>query len=290
MLTIIIYLLFLAVMVYWLGVESKFEFKLLNLNDHPGRELEDWLKRFNWDRSNLTSSAVQLPRYKFYSEVVETLLSLARKMGGKYQDALFFLRQGLQADLQSEKKLKELLLGTVLQIAFMIMLTWGFIIGASFLVEVKTKMSFLLIILSWQLIGLISLPWLIKHFRKKLFEDLGKLWKILFVFKSLNKLPLSRSEILTISGAVDLEKIKQKNLQPIVEKLLLLCQKSREQGINSDDELSVLMKELRFIETWHFELFEKRLVTIKLILMAVFFLPSYLAFIFNLLGDLLALM
>jgi lipoate-protein ligase A len=108
MLTIIIYLLFLAVMVYWLGVESKFEFKLLNLNDHPGRELEDWLKRFNWDRSNLTSSAVQLPRYKFYSEVVETLLSLARKMGGKYQDALFFLRQGLQADLQSEKKLKEL--------------------------------------------------------------------------------------------------------------------------------------------------------------------------------------
>jgi hypothetical protein len=50
------------------------------------------------------------------------------------------------------------------------------------------------------------------------------------------------------------------------------------------------MDELRFQEKWHFELFEKRLMVIKLGLMSIFFLPSYLAFIFLLLGDLMQLM
>jgi hypothetical protein len=287
---ICIYLAFLVVMLYWLGLETRYEFNLLKFRDHSGPHLEDWLKRFNWDRSSLSQDCGELPHYKFYTEIVEILLSLARKMGGRYQEPLLFLRQGLQADLQSEKKIKELYLGTTLQIGLMVMITWGFILGASFLVEIKMKGALLLGIMIWQLIGVISLPWIIRYCRKILFQDIGKLWKVLFVLKSLSKVPLSRTEILKISGAGDLEKITQKNLGPLVEKLLFICQKSREQGINSDEELSALMKELRFIENWHFELFEKRLVTVKLCLMAFFFLPSYLAFIFNLLGDLLALM
>ena len=40
----------------------------------------------------------------------------------------------------------------------------------------------------------------------------------------------------------------------------------------------------------YFELFEKRLMVVKLGLLSLFFLPAYLAFIFLLLGDLMALM
>jgi hypothetical protein len=287
---ICIYLAFLMVMLYWLGGESKYEFNLLKFRDHSGPHLEDWLKRFNWERSTLSQNCGELPQYKFYTGIVDILLTLARKMGGKYQEPLLFLRQGLQADLQAEKKIKELYLGTSFQISLMVIITWGFIVGASFLVEIKMKGVLLVGIMIWQLIGVTSLPWIIRYFRKNLFQDIGKLWKVLFVLKSLTKVPLSRTEILKISGAAELEQITQKNLGPLVEKLLFICQKSREQGVHSDEELSALMKELRFIENWHFELFEKRLVTVKLCLMAFFFLPSYLAFIFNLLGDLLALM
>ena len=61
-------------------------------------------------------------------------------------------------------------------------------------------------------------------------------------------------------------------------------------GGSYEEEVLTLMSELRFQEKWHFELFEKRLMVIKLGLMSIFFLPSYLAFIFLLLGDLLTLM
>jgi len=290
MVTMLIYLSFLAALIYWLGGESQLELKVLKFNKNPGQDLEEWLKRFNWERTTLNSSEVELPRYKFYSEVVETLLLLARKMGGKYQDSILFLREGLQTDLQSEKKNRELIFGTLFQMSFMVVVTWGFIAGASMLVEVKMNSMILVSIFAWQMLGLFSLLWLIKYFRKKYFQEIGTLWKVLFVMKSLSKVPISRSEILQLAGASEIEKIGQKNLQPLIEKLMHICQKSREQGFNSEYELSTLMNELRFIEKWHFELFEKRLVTVKLCLMAFFFLPSYLAFIFNLLGDLLALM
>jgi hypothetical protein len=61
-------------------------------------------------------------------------------------------------------------------------------------------------------------------------------------------------------------------------------------GSSYEEDLKYLMEELRFQEKWHFELFEKRLTVIKLALLSLFFLPSYLAFIFLLLSDLMALM
>ena len=73
-------------------------------------------------------------------------------------------------------------------------------------------------------------------------------------------------------------------------KLKETCQKALKIGSSYDDEVKYLMEELRFQEKWHFELFEKRLTVIKLSLLSVFFLPSYLAFIFLLLGDLMATM
>ena len=73
-------------------------------------------------------------------------------------------------------------------------------------------------------------------------------------------------------------------------KLKTTCQNTLKMGISYEDDVKYLMGELRFQEKWHFELFEKRLVVIKLVLLSVFFLPSYLSFIFLLLGDLMNLM
>jgi hypothetical protein len=211
-------------------------------------------------------------------------------MGGSYQDSMLFLREGLQADRQFEKKLKEIVLGTWLQMLMMLVLTWGFIIGALLVVEIKISLVKLGLIAIWQGIGLGLLPFVISFFRQRFFADMGKLWKILYVLRSLVKVPLSRSEILTIAGVSELKTIRQKSLFHIVEKLKETCQRALQMGGSYEEEVLSLMTELRFQEKWHFELFEKRLMVIKLGLMSIFFLPSYLAFIFLLLGDLLTLM
>jgi hypothetical protein len=172
----------------------------------------------------------------------------------------------------------------------MMLLTWTFIFTALHLTEIKVTATKLFLILFWQSIGLSMLPFLLKYFRRKFFADIGKLWKMLYVLNSLARVPLSRSEIFTMAGIQDLKFIKQKNLSHLVDKLIDTCQKAMKNGGSYSEEVLGLMDELRFQEKWHFELFEKRLTLIKLGLLALFFLPSYLVFVFLILGSLMSQM
>ena len=288
--TYIFYLLFISILVYWVEAPYSILPNSLITRKNPALELENWLKGFNWGQRQNLEVPGRLPQYKFYSEVIEILLKLARRMGGSYQEALLFLRDGLQIDRQFEKKIKEAILGVWLQMGLMMSLTWTFIIGALNLVEIKVSGFHLFLILTWQLFGLSGLPLLLVHLRKKYFGDIGKVWKMLFVLRALVKVPLPRSDVFTFAGIQELDAIKQKSLEQIVQKLKDSCQKTLKVGSSYEEDVKYLMEELRFQEKWHFELFEKRLTVIKLVLLSVFFLPSYLAFIFLLLGDLMALM
>lgn len=286
----IFYFVLICGLVYWVEESTVFLPNSLILRKNPAEELENWLKKFNWNSRQDLPDLGRLPSYKFYSEVIEVLLSLARKMGGSYQESILFLREGLQTDRQFEKKIKEAVLGMWLQMGLMMLLTWIFIIAALSLVDVKVTTFHLVLIFVWQAVGLSTLPFLLSFFRKKYFGDIGKIWKMLFILKSLAKVPVSRSEVLTFAGVQELNNITQKSLSAIVSRLKETCQKSLKVGVSYEDDVKYLMEELRFQEKWHFELFEKRLTVIKLTLLSVFFLPSYLAFIFLLLGDLMALM
>lgn len=288
--TYIFYFTLICFLVYWMEQPYSILPNSLITRRNPAQELENWLKSFNWGERQEIQSPGQLPVYKFYTEVVEVLLQLARRMGGNYQDSFLFLREGLQSDRQFEKKIKEAILGIWLQMGLMLALTWTFIFSALNLVEVGVETINLFLIFLWQATGLSALPLLLRHFRKKFFGDIGRIWKMLFILRSLAKVPLPRSEILTFSGIQELKEIKQKSLGQIVQKLKEACQKSLKIGASYEEDVKYLMEELRFQEKWHFELFEKRLTVIKLVLLSVFFLPSYLAFIFLLLGDLMALM
>ena len=284
------YFAFIMTLIYWIELPCSILPHWLIIRKNPAEELENWLKKFNFGNRQELSDPGKLPTYKFYTEVVEVLLQLARKMGGSYQEAILFLREGLQVDRQFEKKIREATLGMWLQMALMMTLTWTFIFAALSLVDVKVSSLKLLMIFLWQAAGLSLLPLLMKHYRLKFFGDIGKIWKMLFVLRSLVKVPLSRTEVLTIAGVQELNSIKQKSLLTLVTKLKETCQKTLKVGTSYEEDVKYLMEELRFLEKWHFELFEKRLTVIKLALLSIFFLPSYLAFIFLLLGDLMALM
>lgn len=290
MMAYLLYALILFLIVLWVERPGSYPFNSLIIRRDSGKELEDWLKKFHWGNRSELKPDMQLPSYKFYSEVIETLLRLARKLGGNYQDSLMFLREGLQSDRQFEKKLKDMIMGCWMQMGLMMTLTWLFIFGALTMVDIKVAPLKLLLIFLWQCVGLAFLPMLMKHFRKKLFADIGEIWRMLYVLNSLARIPLSRTEVMTMAGVQKLKTIKQKNVLHIVDKLKEICQRALQIGGSYEEEVRSLMAELRFQEKWHFELFEKRLIVIKLGLMSLFFLPSYLAFIFLLLGDLMSLM
>jgi hypothetical protein len=290
MFTVAFYMVLIAVLVYWVEAPKALPINPLIKRRDTAADLEEWLKKFHWgNRQNLSTSGA-LPVYKFYTEVTEVILNIARKMGGSYQESLIFLREGLVSDRQFEKRLREAQLGTWLQMGLMVGLTWMFILGSLYITEIRVPFTKLLLIGAWQSLGLLSIPALLSHYRQKFFADIGRLWKMLYVLNSLSKVPLARSETLNLAGVRELGEIKQKTLFHIVEKLRSTCERILKVGGSYEGEVKSLMEELRFQEKWHFELFEKRLTVIKLGILSLFLLPSYLVFVFLLLGDLMDLL
>ena len=290
MISLISYLLIVAILITWVDGGLVLKSSAIMLRPNPAESLEEWLKRFTFKHKGEVQAQGKLPIYKFYTEVIEILLNLSRKMGGNYQDTLLYLREGLQNDRQFEKKLREMILGTWMQMGMMMLLTWGFITASLIIVEVKVSPFKLIAIFLWQLVGMSLLPLLLKRLRTRFFADIGKLWKMLYVLNSLVRVPLARSEVMGFAGIKELAQIKQKNLATLVEKLRGTCERALKLGGSYEEDVRSLMDELRFQEKWSFELFEKRLTVIKLALISLFFLPSYLGFIFLLLGDLLSTM
>lgn len=288
--TYLIYLILICFLVCWLEQPCLLGANLLNMRKRPDEELEQWLKKFSWGRVQKIEDTGHLPQYKFYTEIVSLILYLARKIGGNYRDSLLFLREGLQIDRQFEKRVSEVSKGLYLQMLLVIIVTWGFVLGAHSLVKISIHPIYFISIFLWQISGVTLMPLSMRILRKKYFGDIGQIWKILYVLKSLVKIPLPRSEVMSLAGISDLDKVHQNSLETIVLKLKEVCQKALKHGTSYEDDIKYLMGELRFQESWHFELFEKKLLVIKLILLSVFFLPSYLAFLFLLLRDLTSLM
>jgi hypothetical protein len=290
MLSVTLYMVLLSSLLIWVLYPSAIFSNRLIIRPNPAEDLEHWLKKFNWGQRSELHSQPTLPQYKFYTEILEIILGLARKVGGSYQDSLLFLRQGLQSDRQFEKKLRENILGAWVQMILMVVLTWLFIFCALTITNLSIDSFKLLGIAIWQAAGLMLLPYAVGFFRRRLFGDIGKLWKMLYVLQCLVKVPLPRSDVLTAAGVTALKEIRQKNLAHLVEKLKQTCQRTLQQGLSYEEDVQAMMEELRFQEKWHFELFEKRMTMVKLGLMAIFFLPSYLVFMFLLLGDLMQVM
>lgn len=275
---LLVYTGILLMLLWWIEPYSK----PLIMRAGPGEELERWLAQMG--QGNREERG--LPSYKFYSGLITTLLEVMRRFGGTTKEALLFLREGLQYDLQFEKKISELRNGTFFQMFIMASITWGFIYFALMITQTQISQTKLLGIFSWQLMGFLLLPFLINSLRKRYFSDIGQVWKTLYVLKSLERMPLSRSEVLRLSDLQELEGLKNKKLLPIIQKIKRLGQDCLKLGKSYDSDLKNLMEELRFMENWHFSLFEKRLTGIKLLLLGFFFLPSYLVFIILLIGSL----
>ncbi len=285
-----LYVIMIATLIYWVERPGGLDPRGLIIQPDPATQLEEWLKRFQWGNRPDLGLQLNLPRYKYYSEIIEILLKMARRMGGQYHDSLLFLREGLQRDQQFERKIRETCLGIYLQVLLFMGLTWAFIFVALQLVEIAVPTLHLTGILVWQLIGLSVLPITLKWLRRRYFGDIGTLWKMLFVLKSLSRLPIARADIMALAEIERLKEVRTPKLGILAEKLRDTCQKTLKLGVSYDDDVKYMMEELRFLETWHFELFSKRLMVIKLALLGLVYMPSYLAFIFCLLRDLMALM
>jgi len=287
---IFLYALFLIFASFWLLTSKRSKSATKLSLDEAGAELDRWIKNFEWGSKSFNGEQIRLINYKFYSQLIEQILNFSRKYGGQYQEGFLFLREGLRLDQQFEKKMKEIKLSSYFQILLIFTITWSFVLTVSYSANLRLSWNNYLGILCWQSLGLVQFPFWIKFLRKRYFHDIGLFWKILYSLRSLSNVPLARSEIFRLSELFRIEEIKQNSLIHLVQKLKRICEDTLKKGHPYDQEVKGIMEELRFIEKWHCELFEKKMGALKLLILSVFFLPSYLVFIFFILQHLMRLM
>lgn len=272
---IIYYFIFILLLAIWATTTSK----SVILVKSNGQGLEEWLKKFHWSGPALQTK-LELPRYKFFTELIEILLSMARQWGAQYQQVFLTLREILHQDLQFEKQLKDFIQGCWFQMLFIVMMSWLFIILGMSWVGLDFPMKYLMGIGCWQLIGMGVFFLGLKQLKKYFLDPLGKFWRSLICLRSLAETALPRSEVVRLSQIKELDQIEAREWSDFKIKLQHLAQWMLGHGQSPIKEINYLIDELRFLEKHQIQKFQKMSHVLKFTVLVVFFIPAYFAFLF----------
>ena len=244
-----------------------------------GKALEEWLKKFHWSGPSLNHKT-ELPRYKFFSELVEMLLSLARQWGAQYQQVFITLREILHQDLQFEKQLKEFLQGCWFQMILIVAMSWLFIILGTSWIKINFPLKYMIMIGGWQALGMLCFYLGMKILVKRYLGALGSFWKSLICLRSLSETALPRSEVVRMAGIRELDEYQHSEWKEFKIKVQHLGQWMLSAGTSPVKEIQYLMDELRFLEKHQIQVFQKMGHILKFSILVIFFIPAYFAFLF----------
>lgn len=279
--SILFYLILILLLAIW---ALRPENSVISLTE-SGKGLEDWLKKFHWSGPALQTK-IELPRYKFFSDLVEMLLSQARQWGAQYQQVFITLREILHQDLQFEKQLKEFVQGCWFQMGLIVAMSWLFIILGTTWVEIKFPLKYKIIIGSWQLLGMMSFFFGIRLLKTRYLSALGAFWKSLICLRSLAETALPRSEVVRLSQIKSLDQYSHHEWNDFKQKVQHLGQWMLSSGQSPVKEIGYLMEELRFLEKHQMAQFQKMSHALKFAILAIFFIPAYFAFLFIIFSNL----
>jgi hypothetical protein len=252
--------------------------KSLKLKKDVGNALVTYLIRGQY------SVSADIPEYKFFSQLIEQLVKARKTYGCEIENIILEIRKYLRIDIKETKKIKESIFGGAFQYIVISIFTWGFIYGTYKIVYIEISLQDKLVLLAFQLLGLL-LYFALAHFIKcKSFRVLNCYFFAIYNFRSLFSISRPISEIIT---AVKIDELPEsKDLKHIKQRMFLLITELKERGRLNTEDLNQLI-----YETWDcfeikLERFERFILILKLLSMALFVLPSFLAVMFLLMAKL----
>ena len=141
-----------------------------------------------------------LPRYKFYTDLLEHLFEAHRKMGIGIKKFIPEIRGALVRDLQFEKKVLSEFFGGLLQFLVVSTTTWSFVFLSSSLVEIPLDKKIIVLMALLQIIGVATFYFGLRLIKQKFFTKFSRSIEELYLFTSLLEVGLPLNEILERSG------------------------------------------------------------------------------------------
>lgn len=222
-----------------------------------------------------------LPRYKFYTDLLEQLFECNRKLGISIKKFIPEIRLGLIKDLQFEKKVFDEILSGFLQFLVISATTWSFVFLSSQLVQIPLNKGIVLIMIALQLLGGIAFFHLIKRLKTKTFFPFSKAIEELYLFNSLMDVGLPINEVIIRSNIYQGSLFGHKIFRNLANRLKKIVTQMKENGLSPKDEAQEIIREIWHLQEVHFQKFTKMQQALKFSILAFFFLPAYFVYLYS---------
>lgn len=211
-----------------------------------------------------------IPRYKFFSNLMEILWEQERVLGLNLKKSYGQLRIFLQSDLAKQREVESLKTQALVQLAFIGLYSWGLTGYLNWQLG-GTVATNIYLALGWQFLGILGYLRTVKILDKKFQSYYPELFQALISLSVLLKSGLSLGHMLQRSGMDHLSK-KKTSYSHAIE---IILQSMREKGMIPIDELELTLFQVKTDYAMGFEKFKRQVEGLKFFVLIAFALPSY---------------
>lgn len=230
----------------------------------------------------------EIPQYKFFGKLAEVALTHARNYGSFPREILWEWREGLNREIQFERKWSSLRNGGWAQFGIFMMITWAFILLTAETLGRPFSSQLLILVFGLQLTGLFIFLPLMMWLESIHMEGFSVLMESLYSLRSLSGAGLASQQVIKSSRIDNVNEIKNKSLVQLKLRLLEVTQMYLQKGIPLVKECQLLLQEIWFIREESLGKVTKSVEHLKLAILIVFFGGAYFVFILGLIHQLLS--
>lgn len=229
-----------------------------------------------------------LPQYKFYTEILKSVLDYARQWGGSLGGALPGLQSGIRQELKADRQMLGIFWGAMIQFLASGAITWLFSWGVRYATAVSAPLSWRLAIGLWQLLGVFLFNVYFRRAEKIFLFSYRQLLASIYRLKCGASAGLSPKRVVELAEMNGMENGKTAaysgDLGVMEKRLQTLLYQYTQLGQGIAHELQFLLDDL-----WHYygearERLNRRASGIKFMILAIFFLSSHLLFFLSLMS------
>ena len=239
-------------------------------------------------QGKISKNESALPQYKFYTEILKSVLDYARQWGGSLASSLPGLQSGIRQELKADRQLLGIFWGAMMQFLASGAITWLFSWGVSYATGVASPNSWRLAIGLWQLLGVFLFIAIFRRAERLYLTSYRQLLAAIYRLKcgaSAGLSPKRVVELAEIEHDINVKTASYSSELSVIEKRLqTLLYQYTQLGQGITHELQYLVDDL-----WHYygearERLNRRASGIKFLILAIFFLSSHLLFFLSLMS------
>ncbi|MGZ3787932.1 MAG: hypothetical protein ACXVLQ_05380 [Bacteriovorax sp.] len=222
-----------------------------------------------------------LPRYKFYTDLLEELFETHRKQGIGLKKFIPEIRGALIRDLQFEKKIFSECMGALLQFLVIAATTWSFVFLSSSLVEIPLDKTILILMLAFEVLGAVIFFKVLHVYKKKTFLKFESAIGEIYLFTTLLEVGLPINEIQQRSKIMEGSLMMHKHFGPLAKRMRKLIDRLKESGLSLREEAQEVTLGLWQLQEDQFLQFTKKTQVLKFGILAFFFMPAYFLYLYS---------